>query len=98
MDAEQVLAFRLARSGLAERSAGSLAGAAACPASGIARCAARIALAARADDVSREGYGAAVDGGELVLWHVVRGAMHALAPGDLGVYGRALLGDDDAEL
>ena len=30
--------------------------------------------------------------------HVVRGAIHALAPGDLALYGRALLSRDDDEL
>lgn len=97
MDRARVLAFRLARSGLAARG-GSLAGAAACPASDFARDAALLALAARADRITREGYDEAVDAGELVVAHVVRGAIHALAPGDLALYGRALIARDDDEL
>ena len=98
MQAEQILAFRLARSGLAARDAGGLAEAAACPASDFARDAALLALAARIDGLTRERYDAAVDGGELVVAHVVRGAIHALAPEDLALYGRALIARDDAEL
>ena len=98
MDADQVLAFRLARSGVAVRSARDLAEAAACPASDFARDAALLALAARAEGVSREAYHQAVDAGELVVAHVVRGAIHALAPGDLALYGRALIARDDGEL
>jgi hypothetical protein len=98
MDADQVLAFRLARSGLAARVAGDLAAAAACPASDFARDAALMALAARADGVTREGYDEAVAGGDLVLAHIVRGAIHALAPGDFALYGRALIARDDDEL
>ena len=98
MDIERVLAFRLARAGLARRSAGSLADAAACPASDFARDAALLALAARFDGVSRSGYESAVDSGDLVLAHVIRGAIHALAPGDLALYGRALIPRDDAEV
>jgi Winged helix DNA-binding domain len=98
MDADQVLAFRLARSGLAERGARGLAEAAACPASDFARDAALLALAARAESVSRDDYDRAVDAGDLVVAHVVRGAIHALAPGDLALYGRALIARDDGEL
>jgi Winged helix DNA-binding domain len=98
MDADQVLAFRLARSGLAERSGRGFAEAAACPASDFARDAALLALAARAEGVSREAYDRAVDAGDLVMAHVVRGAIHALAPGDLALYGRALIARDDGEL
>ena len=98
VDADQVLAFRLARSGLAARDAGDLAAAAACPASDFARDAALMALAARADGVTREAYDEAVAGGNLVLAHIVRGAIHALAPGDLALYGRALIARDDDEL
>jgi hypothetical protein len=97
-DVEQVLAFRLARSGLAVRGARGLAEAAACPASDFARDAALLALAARAEGLSREGYDQAVDAGDLVVAHVVRGAIHALAPGDLALYGRALIARDDGEL
>jgi hypothetical protein len=98
VDADRVLAFRLARSGLAVRDARALAEAAACPASDFARDAALLALAARAEGVSREAYERAVDGGDLVVAHVVRGAIHALAPGDLALYGRALIARDDEEL
>jgi hypothetical protein len=98
VDADQVLAFRLARSGLAVRDARGLAEAAACPASDFTRDAALLALAARAEGISREGYGRAVDAGDLVVAHVVRGAIHALAPRDLALYGRALLARDDSEL
>jgi hypothetical protein len=98
VQADQILAFRLARSGLAVRDADGLAGAAACPASDFARDAALLAIAARCDDVSREGFDAAVDSGELVVAHVVRGAIHALAPGDHALYGRALIARDDDEL
>ena len=83
MDADQILAFRLARSGLAARDARGLAEAAACPASDFARDAALLALAARAEDVTREAYDQAVDAGDLVVAHIVRGAIHALAPGRL---------------
>jgi Winged helix DNA-binding domain len=98
MDADQVLAFRLARSGLASRDARGLAEAAACPASDFVRDSALLALAARAEDVSHQAYDDAIDGGDLVLAHIVRGAIHALAPGDFALYGRALLARDDDEL
>jgi hypothetical protein len=98
MDADQILAFRLARSGLAARDADGLVAAAACPASDFSRNAALLALAARSDDVTREGYDAAVDAGDLVVAHIVRGAIHALAPDDLALYGRALVARDDEEL
>jgi hypothetical protein len=98
VDVDQVLAFRLARSGLASRSASGLAEAAACPASDFARNAALLALAARAEGVTREAYDEAVDGGELVVAYIMRGAIHALAPGDLALYGRALIARDDDEL
>src|SRR5215212_8406949 len=98
MERERVLAFRLARSGLADREAGDLAEAAACPASDFARDAALLALGARAEGVTRQGYEAAVDAGDLVVAHVVRGAIHALAPHDHALYGRALIARDDEEL
>jgi Winged helix DNA-binding domain len=98
VDAEQVLAFRLARSGLAIRGARGLAEAAACPASDFARDAALLALAARAENFSREAYDHAVDDGDLVVAHIVRGAIHALAPGDFALYGRALIAGDEGEL
>jgi hypothetical protein len=96
--AHQVLAFRLARSGLAARGTGELADAAACPASDFSRDAALLALAARVEVGSREEYDRAVDAGQLVVAHVIRGAIHALAPGDLALYGRALIARDDDEL
>jgi len=98
MDAEQVLGFRLARSGLAAREARSPAEAAACPASDFARDAALLALAARTECLSRDAYGRAVDAGDLLVAHVIRGAIHALAPDDLALYGRALVAEDDGEL
>jgi hypothetical protein len=98
VDADQVLAFRLARSGLAVRGPRALAEAAACPASDFARDAALLALAARADGLSREAYDHAADAGDVVVAHVVRGAIHALAPCDFALYGRALIARDDGEL
>ena len=98
MEAEQILAFRLARSGLASRSARGLAEAAACPASDFSRGAALLALAARAEGVDRASYDRAVEAGELVVAHVIRGAIHALAPSDHALYGRALLARDDDEI
>lgn len=98
MDAEQVLAFRFARSGLTDRSTRDLFSAPACPASDFSPGAALLALAARAEDVTREGYDSLVDDGEIVVAHVIRGAIHAVAPGDHALYGRALVARDDAEL
>jgi winged helix DNA-binding protein len=98
VDADHVLAFRLARSGLVARGARGLAEAAACPASDFARDAALLALAARIEGLSREAYNDAVDAGDVVVAHVVRGAIHALAPGDFALYGRALIARDDHEL
>jgi hypothetical protein len=98
VDADQVLAFRLARSGLAVRDGRGLADAAACPASDFARDAALLALAARTDDLTRERYRNAIEAGDIVVAHIVRGAIHALAPGDLALYGRALIARDDDEL
>jgi hypothetical protein len=98
VDADQVLAFRLARSGLAARRTRDLAEAAACPASDFARDAALLALGARAESVSRDGYDRTVDAGDLVLAHVVRGAIHAIAPGDFALYGRALIARGDDKL
>ena len=98
MDAERVLGFRLARSGLARRDARTLAEAAACPASDFARDAALFALAARHEGVTRERYEEATAAGDPVLAHIIRGAIHVLAPGDLALYGRALLANRDDEL
>ena len=60
MDAERILAFRLARSGLATRHAADLAEAAACPASDFARDACPWPSYARRPSVSREDYDDAV--------------------------------------
>lgn len=98
MQPEQILAFRLARSGLAARDATALADAAACPASDFSHGAALLALAARLEGLTRERYDEAVDGGELVVAHIVRGAIHALAPRDLALYGRTLISGHDDEL
>jgi DNA glycosylase AlkZ-like len=98
VQAEQILAFRLVRSGLAHRDAAGLADAAACPASDFSHDAALLALAARMEGLTRERYDEAVDGGDLVVAHVVRGAIHALAPRDLALYGRTLISGDDDEL
>jgi hypothetical protein len=98
LDAEQVLAFRLSRAGLARREARTFAQAAACPASDFAREAALLALSARMDGVSREAYREAVDSGDLVVAHSIRGAIHAVAPGDQALWGPALIAHDDDEL
>lgn len=95
---DQVLAFRLHRAGLSGAAAPDLASAAACPASDFSRDAALLALAARTERVDRDRYRRAVDAGDLVVAHVIRGAIHALAPSDLGLYGRALIVRDDDEL
>jgi Winged helix DNA-binding domain len=98
VDTDRILAFRLAQSGLAERRARSLTEAVTCPASDFARHAALLAVAARAEDVTREGYDRAVDAGEVVVAHVVRGAIHALDPRDHALFGAALVASDDDEL
>ena len=98
MDSRQVLAFRLARSGLAKRRARTLADATACPASDFAIDAALLAVGARLEGLTREAYERAVDGGEIVLAHAPRGAIHALAPDDVALYGRALIATNDDEL
>ncbi len=93
-----MLAFRLARSGLAAREAGGLAEAVACPASDFTRGAALLALGARVENLTREAYLSAVDVGDVVVAYAIRGAIHALAPSDFALYGRALIARDDAEL
>jgi hypothetical protein len=99
MRAEQILRFRFARSGLAGRDAETFAEAVACPASDFARDAALLALAARRDGVARPEFDDAVDrGADIVVAHVLRGAIHALAPDDLALYGRALIATDEEEL
>jgi winged helix DNA-binding protein len=97
--AEPILAFRLARSGLASREAPDLAAAARCPASDFARDAALLAVTARRPSATREDYDDAVDGGrDLMVAHIVRGAIHALAPADFALLGRSLIATDDEEL
>ena len=98
MDREQVVAFRLARHGLATRSARTLAQAAACPASDFTRGAALLALAARTDAATREGYERAVDAGELWVGPSLRAAIHAQDPADAARFGPALVAGDDDEL
>lgn len=92
------MAFRAARQGLARRRRLGLAGAAACPASDFQRGSALLALAARSNGVTREGYDRATDSGELVIAPSLRAAIHALAPADFALFGRALIAVDDAEL
>jgi hypothetical protein len=94
----QVLAFRLARQGLADRAGRTLAEAAAWPASDVTRGTAALALAARADGVTREACDRTVDAGELVVAPSLRAALHAQAPADAGLWGRALLASEEAEL
>jgi hypothetical protein len=98
MDAERILAFRLARVGLAGQGPRGLAGAAACPASDFSRDAGLLAVAARRPSLTRMEYDAAVGGADLVVAHVVRGAIHVLAPADFALFGRALLATRDDEL
>ena len=98
MHPEQILAFRLARSGLASRAAATLAEGLSCPASDFSPDAALLALAARHGTVTRTAYEAAADRGEVIVAHVVRGAIHALAPRDFALYGRALIATDEEEL
>lgn len=92
MDGEQVLALRYARSGL-DRRGGDLP-----PASDFARDAGLIALAARAEGVTREGYLKAIESGDLVVAHSLRCAIHVHAAGDEAVFGRPLIGQDEREL
>lgn len=98
MKAEQILRFRLGRHGLDERRSLAPAEAAACPASAFSRDSALLALAARSDELSRDGYAEAVDSGALVLAPTLRAAIHAQAPDDFSLVGRALIADDDDEL
>ena len=50
------------------------------------------------EGVTRDGFDAATEDGSLVLAHVIRGAIHALAPADHGLFGPALVGCDDKEV
>jgi Winged helix DNA-binding domain len=93
-----VLAFRAARQGLTARERRSLAEAAASPASDFQRGSALLAIAARTTDVTREQYDRATDSGEVVVGHSLRGAIHATAPADAALFGRALIADQPAEL
>ena len=98
LEREQVLAFRLGRHGLDARRSLTLAGAAACPASDFQRGSALLALAARSDHVTSEAFDRATDSGQLVVGPSLRAAIHALAPPDWALYGRALIADDEGEL
>ena len=99
MDLEQVVAFRLARHGLrpsARRRPWRRRSP--CPASDFARGSALLALAARTDAVTREGYDRAVDAGELWVGPSLRAAIHAQDPADAARFGPALVAGDDDEL
>jgi hypothetical protein len=98
VDRERVLAFRAAQQNLAEQGPRSLADAAACPASDFQRGSALLAIAARTTKVSRERYDRATDAGEVAVGHSLRGAIHAMAPPDLVLFGRALVADEPADL
>src|SRR3712207_615801 len=93
-----MLAFRLARSGLAKRRARSLAGAAACSASDFSRDAALVGTAARDVSITRQAYDESADGADVICAHIVRGAIHVLDPADLALWGRALVAGDEREL
>ncbi len=99
VQAEQILAFRLSRSGLAARDAKDLAEAAACPASDFSRDAALLAMAARLEGLDA---GAVRRGSR--RRPRARGGSHRarrhprVAPDDLALFGRALIARDDAEL
>ncbi len=95
---EQILAFRAARQGLVDRDGRTLADAAACPLSDFQPGSALIGLAARSLDVTREGYGAATDSGELAVGHSLRAALHATTPEHARLFGRALVATDPGDL
>ncbi|HEX8102881.1 MAG TPA: winged helix DNA-binding domain-containing protein [Solirubrobacteraceae bacterium] len=95
---DEIAAFRLARHGLDARRPLPLAAVLACPASDFQRGSVLLALGARAEGVTREGYDRAVDDGSLVIAPSLRAAIHAVAPADVAVYGRALVAADDTEL
>ena len=98
MEREQVLAFRAARQGLAERDARALVDAAACPASEFQPGSALLAIAARTAELTRERYDEAIDSGELAVGHSLRGAIHATTPERLLLFGRALVADEPNDL
>ena len=85
-------------SGLAGPAPPSPAQAPSSPPAEAARAAPLLARAARAAGVAREGSRGAAAAGDAVGAHVVRGAIHAVAPDDFALYGRALLARDDGEL
>jgi hypothetical protein len=95
---DRVLAFRAAQQGLAEQRPRPLAEAAACPASDFQRGSAIIAIAARTTVITRQSYDRATDAGEVAVGHSLRGAIHAMAPGDLALFGRALIADEPDQL
>jgi len=94
VERDQVLAFRLARHGLAARRSSSLADAVACPASDFTRGSGLLAIAARFDTVTRQAYDDATDSGELVLAPSLRAAIHSIAPDDFALYA-TLVPDPD---
>ena len=98
MDLEQAVAFRVARHGLVERASRTAAQAVACPVSDFARGSALLAIAARTDDLTREGYDRTVDAGDLWVGPSVRAATHVQDPADAARFGPALVAGDDAEL
>ncbi len=98
MEPERIVAFRLARHGLDARRGRTPVEAAACPASDVVRGSALLALAARAEGLTRVRYDALVDAGDLVVAPGLRAAVHAVAPADVGLFGRSLIGRDDDEL
>ena len=99
MEREQILAFRLARCGLATRDAAGLASAAVPPAAAFTRDAALQALSARCATITREGYDDATDSGrEIVVAYAIRGAIHALPAADWPLFGAALIATEEDEL
>jgi hypothetical protein len=95
---EQILAFRAARQGLAERDRRPLGEAAACPASDFQPGSALLAVAARTSEVTRERYDQATDSGELAVGHSLRGAIHVTTPEHALLFGRALVAAEPADL
>lgn len=98
VEREQILAFRVGRQGLDVRRSLGLAAAAACPASDFQHGSALLALAARSNAATRREYDRATDRGELVVGPSLRAAIHALAPSDFALYGRALIAEGEEEL
>lgn len=98
MHRDQVLAFRAARQGLAERHARPLSNAATCPASDFQPGSALLAIAARTSEITRERYDEATESGELAVGHSLRGAIHATTPEHSLLFGRALIADEPTDL